>query len=64
LSLHELGLLRLVFTVGVPVLALAVPGWWLARRPGRHARDAAAHHAEQALSSVTRERLAYEELLA
>ena len=63
-SLHELGLLRLAFAVGVPVLALGVPGWWLARRPGRHARDAAAHHAEQALGSVARERPACQELLA
>jgi hypothetical protein len=63
-SLHELGLLRLVFAVSVPVLVLGVPGWWLARRPGRHARNAAARQAEQAPSSVVRERLACQELLA
>ena len=37
-SLHQLGELRLVFAIGVPVMVLGVPGWWVARRPGRHAR--------------------------
>ena len=37
-SLHQLGELRLVFAIGVPVMILGVPGWWVARRPGRHAR--------------------------
>jgi len=37
-SLHQLGILRLVFAVGVPVMVLGIPGWWVARRPGRHAR--------------------------
>ena len=37
-SLHQLGILRLVFAVGVPVVVLGIPGWWVARRPGRHAR--------------------------
>jgi hypothetical protein len=38
-SLQELGVLRLVFAVGLPVMVLGIPGWWVARRPGRHARD-------------------------
>ena len=37
-SLHQLGILRLVFAIGVPVMVLGIPGWWVARRPGRHAR--------------------------
>jgi hypothetical protein len=37
-NLHQLGILRLVFAIGVPVMVLAIPGWWVARRPGRHAR--------------------------
>jgi hypothetical protein len=37
-SLHELGVLRLVFAVGAPVAVLVVPSWWIARRRGRHAR--------------------------
>ena len=40
-NLHELGVLRLAFAVGAPVAVLAVPAWWLARRPGRHARNPA-----------------------
>ena len=34
-SLHQLGILRLVFAIGVPVMVLGIPGWWVARRPGR-----------------------------
>jgi hypothetical protein len=41
-SLHQLGVLRLVFAIGLPVMVLGIPGWWVARRPGRHARDQAA----------------------
>jgi hypothetical protein len=41
-SLHQLGVLRLVFAIGVPVMVLGIPGWWVARRPGRHARGQAA----------------------
>ena len=41
-SLHQLGILRLLFAIGVPVMVLGVPGWWVARRPGRHARGQAA----------------------
>ena len=37
-NLHQLGELRLVFAIGVPVMVLGIPGWWVARRPGRHAR--------------------------
>jgi hypothetical protein len=37
-SLHQLGVLRLVFAVGLPLVVLGIPGWWVARRPGRHAR--------------------------
>ena len=37
-SLQQLGELRLVFAIGVPVMVLGIPGWWVARRPGRHAR--------------------------
>jgi hypothetical protein len=37
-TLHELGVLRLVFALGIPLAVLAVPGWSLARRRGRHAR--------------------------
>ena len=38
-SLHQLGILRLVFAIGVPVMVLGIPGWWVARaartpRPG------------------------------
>ena len=40
-NLHELGVLRLAFAVGAPVAVLAVPAWWMARRPGRHARNPA-----------------------
>ena len=40
-NLHQLGELRLVFAIGVPVMVLGVPGWWVARRPGRHARGQA-----------------------
>ena len=39
-SLHQLGVLRLVFAIGLPVVVLGIPGWWMARRPGRHARKA------------------------
>jgi hypothetical protein len=39
LTMAELGALRASFTVAVTALLLAVPGWWLIRRPGRH------HHA-------------------
>jgi hypothetical protein len=38
-SLHQLGILRLVFAIGLPVVVLGIPGWWIARRPGRHARN-------------------------
>ena len=41
-TLHQLGILRLVFAIGVPVVVLGIPGWWVARRPGRHARGQAA----------------------
>ena len=41
-SLQQLGELRLVFAIGVPVMVLGIPGWWVARRPGRHARGQAA----------------------
>lgn len=41
-TLHELGVLRAVFAVGMPALVLGVPGWLMARRPGRHARGAQA----------------------
>ena len=44
-SLHQLGILRLVFAIGLPVVVLGIPGWWLARRPGRHARNRQAHAA-------------------
>ena len=37
-DLHQLGVLRLLFAIGVPVLVLGMPGWWIARRRGRHAR--------------------------
>jgi hypothetical protein len=37
-SLHQLGELRLVFAIGLPVAILGIPGWSVARRPGRHAR--------------------------
>ena len=40
-TLHELGMLRLAFAVAAPVAVLAVPAWWMARRPGRHARNPA-----------------------
>ena len=39
-TLHELGLLRTVFGIAVPVLVLGLPARWLGRRPGRHARAA------------------------
>jgi hypothetical protein len=39
-TLHELGLLRTVFGIGVPALVLCLPARWLGRRPGRHARAA------------------------
>jgi hypothetical protein len=42
-SLHQLGILRLVFAVGLPLVVLGIPGWWLAHRPGRHARNRQAH---------------------
>ncbi len=38
-SLHQLGELRLVFAIALPVAVLGIPGWWVARRPGRHARS-------------------------
>ena len=39
-DLHQLGVLRLLFAIGVPALVLGMPGWWIARRrrqarPGR-----------------------------
>jgi len=37
-NLHQLGVLRLIFAIGVPALVLGMPGWWIARRRGRHAR--------------------------
>ena len=37
-NLHQLGELRLIFAIGVPVVVLGIPGWWVARQPGRHAR--------------------------
>lgn len=45
-SLHQLGILRLIFAIGVPVVVLAIPGWWVARRPGRHARSGLAASTE------------------
>jgi hypothetical protein len=39
-TLHELGLLRTLFGIGVPVLVLGLPARWLGRGPGRHARAA------------------------
>jgi hypothetical protein len=39
-TLHELGLLRTLFAIGVPVLVLGLPARWLGRGPGRHARAA------------------------
>lgn len=39
-DLHQLGVLRLLFAIGVPLLVLGMPGWWIARRRGRHARAA------------------------
>lgn len=42
-NLHQLGILRLVFAVGLPTVVLGIPGWWMARRPGRHARNRLAH---------------------
>ena len=44
-TLHELGILRLVFAVGLPLVVLGIPGWWMGRRPGRHARNRLAHAA-------------------
>jgi hypothetical protein len=38
-NLQELGELRLVFAISLPLVILAAPAWWLARRPGRHARN-------------------------
>jgi hypothetical protein len=43
-TLHQLGVLRLVFAIGLPVVVLGIPGWWMGRRPGRHARDRPADH--------------------
>lgn len=37
-DLHQLGVLRLLFAIGVPLLVLGMPRWWIARRRGRHAR--------------------------
>jgi len=62
-DLHQLGVLRLVFAVGVPLLALGVPGWWLARRPGRHARQSAPADADPALRTVIQERLALQQVV-
>ena len=31
-DLHQLGVLRLLFAIGVPLLVLGMPGWWIARR--------------------------------
>lgn len=39
-DLHQLGVLRLLFAIGVPLLVLGMPGWWIARRRGRHSRAA------------------------
>ena len=39
-TLHELGLLRTAFGIGVPIIVLGLPARWLGRRPGRHARAA------------------------
>jgi hypothetical protein len=39
-TLHELGVLRTVFGIGVPALVLCLPARWLGSRPGRHARAA------------------------
>jgi hypothetical protein len=38
-TLHDLGVLRAVFGIGVPALVLCLPGRWLIRRQGRHAAD-------------------------
>ena len=37
-DLHQLGVLRLLFAIGVPALVLGMPGWWIARRRGLDAR--------------------------
>jgi len=37
-TLHDLGLLRAVFGIGVPLIVLCLPDRWMARQPGRHAR--------------------------
>jgi hypothetical protein len=64
-SLHQLGELRLVFAIGLPVAVLGIPGWWVARRPGRHARSQVASHpaapagADSALESAVWDRLAH-----
>ena len=36
-TLHDLGLLRAVFGIGVPLIVLCLPDRWMARQPGRHA---------------------------
>src|SRR5258708_37754838 len=37
-TLHDLGLLRAVFGIGVPLILLCLPDRRMARQPGRHAR--------------------------
>ena len=37
-TLPELGMLRAGFALGIPALALGMPGWLMARAAGRHAR--------------------------
>lgn len=52
-TLHELGVLRAVFAVGMPALVLGVPGWLMARRPGRHARGSAGQASEASASGTS-----------
>jgi Glycosyltransferase family 87 len=54
-TLHQLGILRLVFAIGLPVVILGIPGWWMCRQPGRHARRRLAYSA--APQRVAAERL-------
>jgi hypothetical protein len=52
-NLHQLGILRLVFAIGLPVVVLGIPGWWMARRPGRHARNRLTHSTERRAAWAT-----------
>lgn len=62
-TLHELGVLRVVFAAGIPALVLGVPGWLMARVPGRHARTAAGRPAVPGQRAATGERAAVGERL-